>query len=155
MPKKIEYSYETFAKDIKTLAGKIKRSGIEFDHIVALSRGGLIPGVVLSHKLNVRMVPISWSLRDFEDREVNAWIPELIHLGHNILVVDDIIDSGRCLTTLLDDWRESMGSSFSTDSLYIASLIYNVDQSIIPNFYAKKISRKKVPEWYDFWWEKK
>lgn len=150
----IKYKRKDFDKDIETLVTKIKKSKVEFSYIVALSRGGLIPGVVLSHKLELRLVPISWSTRDNPmDREYNCWIPEDVNTGKKILVVDDIIDSGEALRTMFEDWSSSVGNKLNAENIYIASLIYNKDQSIVPNFYGTKISRKKTPEWFEFWWE--
>ena len=152
--KMIKYKKKDFDKDIDTLVAKINKSKVKFNYIVALSRGGLIPGVVLSHKLDVRLVPINWSTRDNPmDREYNCWIPEDINEGKKVLVVDDIIDSGEALRTMFDDWNSSVCNKLNTENIYIASLIYNKDQSIVPNFYGTKISRKKTPEWFEFWWE--
>ena len=151
----IKYTNKQFEYDINILVNKIKASGIGFEYIVALSRGGLIPGVVLSHKLGLRLVPISWSTRDHKDRESNLWIPEDICNGHNILIVDDIIDSGGAIKSLLEDWNLSTYSKLDYSRVFIASLIYNKDQSIVPEFYSTEISRKNTPEWFEFWWEKK
>lgn len=151
--KKIKYTKKQFDTDIDVLVKKIKKSKIEFKYIVALSRGGLIPGVVLSHKLSLRLVPLSWSTRDFENREFNCWIPEDINNGDKVLVVDDIIDSGEALKTMFEDWNSSVSNQLAYNNISIATLIYNKDQSIVPHFYATKISRKKVPEWFEFWWE--
>ena len=144
--KVIKYKKSQFDKDIDTLVKKIKKSKVKFSYIVALSRGGLIPGVVLSHKLDLKLVPISWSTRDHEEKESNCC--------HKVLVVDDIIDSGEALKTLFEDWQSSVCNKLDYSNVYIASLIYNKDQSIVPEFYATKISRKKTPEWFVFWWEK-
>jgi hypoxanthine phosphoribosyltransferase len=151
--KTIKYKKKQFDEDIETLVSKIKRSKVEFSYIVALSRGGLIPGVVLSHKLNLRLVPISWSTRDHENKESNCWVPEDINNGKKVLVVDDIVDSGEALRTMFEDWNLSVCKKLDYNNIYVASLIYNKDQSIVPNFYGTKISRKKVPEWFEFWWE--
>ena len=62
--KTIKYKKKQFDQDIETLVSKIKKSKVEFSYIVALSRGGLIPGVILSHKLGLKLVTISWSTRD-------------------------------------------------------------------------------------------
>ena len=155
MAKVIKYTKKDFDKDIDYLVKKIKRSKIQFNYIVALSRGGLIPGVVLSHKLDLRLVPVSWSTRDTGDKEYNCWIPEDIQAGYKILVVDDIVDSGEALRTLFADWDASAPKKLNFDNVHVASLIYNKDQSIVPEFYSRKISRKKTPEWFEFWWEKK
>ena len=152
--KTIKYKKKDFDKDIDTLVKKIKKSKVEFSYMVALSRGGLIPGVILSHKLGMRLVPISWSTRDSPmDRESNCWVPEDVNNGKKVLVVDDIIDSGESLKTMFEDWNSSVGMKLDYSNIYIASLIYNKDQSIVPEFYGTKISRKKTPEWFEFWWE--
>jgi hypoxanthine phosphoribosyltransferase len=151
--KKIKYTKKQFDNDIEVLVKKIKKSKINFSYIVALSRGGLIPGVVLSHKLNLKLVPINWSLRDHGEKESNLWIPEDIGNGNNVLVVDDIIDSGEAIKTLLEDWNLSACDKLDYSRVFVASLIYNKDQSIVPEFYGTKISRKKTPEWFEFWWE--
>jgi hypoxanthine phosphoribosyltransferase len=151
--KKIKYTKKQFDNDIEVLVKKIKKSKINFSYIVALSRGGLIPGVVLSHKLNLKLVPINWSLRDHGEKESNLWIPEDIGNGNNVLVVDDIIDSGEAIKTLLEDWNLSACDKLDYSRVFVASLIYNKDQSIVPEFYSTKISRKKTPEWFEFWWE--
>lgn len=149
----IKYKKKQFDEDIQTLVGKIKKSKVEFSYIVALSRGGLIPGVVLSHKLKLNLWPVSWSTRDSQQRETNTWIPEDVNDGHKILVVDDIVDSGACLTSLFEEWDSCVVNKMNRKNIYIATLIYNKDQCIVPQFYANKISRKKTPEWFEFWWE--
>ena len=153
MAKVIKYKRKQFDEDIVTLVSKIKKSKVEYSYIVALSRGGLIPGVILSHKLGLKLVPITWSTRDSGDKESNCWIPEDVNDGHKILVVDDIVDSGEALKTLLEDWNSSIYNQLMMENIHVATLIYNKDQSIVPKFYANKISRKKVPEWFEFWWE--
>jgi hypoxanthine phosphoribosyltransferase len=82
-------------------------------------------------------------------------VPEDINDGHKVLVVDDIIDSGEALRTMFEDWQSSVCNKLDYNNIYVASLIYNKDQCIVPKYYAMKISRKKVPEWFEFWWEEK
>jgi hypoxanthine phosphoribosyltransferase len=151
--KKIKYTKKQFDNDIDTLVKKIQKSKVQYDYIVALSRGGLIPGVVLSHKLKLRLVPISWSTRDFQERETNCWIPEDVNKGCKILVVDDIIDSGESLETMFEDWNSSVNGNLNCENIDVACLIYNKEQGIVPKYYASKILRSKNPEWIVFWWE--
>lgn len=151
--KTIKYKKSQFDKDIDTLVRKIKRSKVKYSYIVALSRGGLIPGVILSHKLGLKLVPVTWSTRDSGEKESNCWVPEDINNGHKVLVVDDIVDSGEALKTMFEDWQSSVCNKLNMENVYVATLIYNKDQGIVPEFYATKISRKKTPEWFEFWWE--
>ena len=60
--------------------------------MVGISRGGLIPGVMLSHKLNAGFEPLEWQTRDgeFKDRiKANGFNKNL----KGTIFVDDICDS--------------------------------------------------------------
>ena len=154
----IDYSFSDFSAGIDSIANAIKSSGWSPDYIVGIVRGGSIPAVFLSHKLNVPVQMVHWNTRDTSkwiSNEHNCWVPEDINNGHKVLVADDIIDSGEALRTMFEDWQSSVCNKLDYSNIYIASLIYNKDQSIVPEYYGTKISRKKVPEWFTFWWEEK
>ena len=72
---KLYYSWEEVEELVDLLAKQITKSGYQIEYIFGLQRGGLIPAVLLSHKLGIPMT---------QD-------PTLPH----ILVVDDICDSGK------------------------------------------------------------
>ena len=65
--------------------------------IVGLSRGGLIPSVIISNMLNIRKV-YSIGLRTYADQEKasNAEVYQVPDIGpmQKILLIDDISDSG-------------------------------------------------------------
>ena len=50
---KIYLTWKDIEDAVTSLAHRIKESGIEITSIYGLPRGGLIPAVMLSHKLNV------------------------------------------------------------------------------------------------------
>ena len=64
---------------VESLAYQIRQSGEEIGAIVGLARGGLIPAVMLSHKLGIPLVS--------EDHEAEGYL----------LIVDDICDTGNTL----------------------------------------------------------
>lgn len=78
--KKIFYSWEEFSQDIMILADEVQRAmtkrGLHFDGIFGMPRGGLVPAVCLSHRLD---------------------LPLLLAPTSKSLVVDDIADTGRTL----------------------------------------------------------
>lgn len=80
MKKKI-LDWSDIERAVERLAENIKLSGREFDAISGLPRGGLIPAVMLSHKLNLPYVDFSGEAEDFD----------------KVLLVDDICDSGETL----------------------------------------------------------
>jgi hypoxanthine phosphoribosyltransferase len=78
---KIYLSWEDVNNAVESLAHQIKNSNEHIEAITGLPRGGLIPAVLLSHKLGLPYVNL------FNDCE-----------GHeNVLVIDDICDSGETL----------------------------------------------------------
>ena len=97
------------------------------DYVVGITRGGLPLALVLSHMLNCRMETLKVKLRDSEDGEEcesNLWMAEDA-FGYvleqdrngvwdkalsdpskkkNILVVDDINDTGATFNWIKQDW---------------------------------------------------
>ena len=76
---KIQVSWWDMSDLIKDLAEKIPFEVPLIDSIYGIPRGGLIPAVILSHKLGLPMVDI---------------------IGRNTLVVDDMSDSGVTLSKM-------------------------------------------------------
>ena len=118
--KKDFIDWNEFEFIIQILANKIIKSGLEFDSVYGLPRGGLIPAVILSHKLGI---PYD-------------------NFGE-VLVVDDICDSGETLRPFTDPYIKST----------TAVLHYKPHTSTIkPDFYAvESIS----DEWIVYPWEEK
>ena len=95
-------------------------------------------------------MPLTWSTRDFEDKEINETIPADMNAGQNILLVDDLIDTGKTISQVIETFGD-----FPKDSLSIACLYLNTDQDVMPDFFHKTISRKEDERWINFWWEDK
>lgn len=74
------------------------------DYIVAIARGGLVPGAYLSHMIDKPMKCITWQLRDGRIRESLPW--HALEPSSQILIIDDINDSGNTFTEILQDIRE-------------------------------------------------
>lgn len=98
------------------------------DYIVGITRGGLPLATILSHKLNIRMETLKVKLRDHYDGEScesNLWMSEEafgynypeesgvtgarwdIKQRKNILIVDDINDTGATFDWIKNDWQSS------------------------------------------------
>jgi hypoxanthine phosphoribosyltransferase len=153
----IDYEYNDFRSGIDEIAKAIKASGWAPDYIVGIVRGGSVPAVYLSHKLKVPVVMVSWSTRDTTifGKESNCWIPEDIHAGKKVLVVDDIVDGGDTIRELLDDWNESTAGlgDLPVDNLRVAAMYYNTAQDVKVDFYHREIDRNEDPRWVIFPWE--
>lgn len=144
----MRYSFTHFKKDADSLVHQITGSGKFYDYVVGVVRGGAVPAVYLSHRLGIPLRMVSWStFHSDQMRESALDIADDIADGKSILIVDDILDSGRTMKELLEDWgcdRSRVG---------IACLIYNKDQEIVPDYYGTLISRESYKDWVNFWWE--
>ena len=114
-------------KLISTICRDISTSGWRPDYVVGLTRGGLLPAVMISHWFNIPCETLTVSLRDGKQCESNLWMSEDAFgyvratavprpvgeptsdaaLRKNILIVDDINDSGATLNWIREDWPSS------------------------------------------------
>jgi len=153
----IDYGYGDFSSGIDHIVRSIKSSGWYPDYIVGIVRGGSVPAVYLSHKLKVPVVVVSWNTRDTTifGKESNCWIPEDIHKGKKVLVVDDIVDGGDTIRELLADWNKSTAGlgDLPVDNLRVAAMCYNTAQDVNVDFYHREIDRNEDQRWVIFPWE--
>ena len=84
--------------DVNALVRQLVLSDYKPAVIVGIARGGLTPGVMISHWLNLPFKPIHASLRDFPHWE--AYLPK--PTDKRVLVVDDICDSGETFSKMTD-----------------------------------------------------
>lgn len=143
---------------IHSITKQIKESDFEPDYIVGIVRGGAIPAVLLSHKLNLPVHMLHWSTRDVDSsvvcNEMNCWIPEDILNGKKVLIVEDIIDSGKTILEILQDWQRSIHKELPLTNIRICSIVYNESQKVSVDFFYEKIDRNTNTDWYVFPWEK-
>lgn len=144
----IFYSHSEFNTDIKQLVKQLE--GKQFDVIVGINRGGCIPAVCLSHALKTPCTMIDFSTRDginFHPRSLFTYFEELSQQCPKILIVDDLIDSGKAMKALLP-----IVKCYTQPSL--AVLLYNTDVVLdIETYYGTAFSRKAEPRYFDFFWE--
>ena len=107
-------------QDIKTQALEITQQlygdsiNWQPDYIVGINRGGLTPAVMLSHFLNKPMYTLDIRLRDgAREPESNIKMAFDAWEGKNILIVDDINDTGATFQWIKKDWVSSMAGAYA------------------------------------------
>jgi len=155
------FNWDTITSMTMKIASQIRKSNWRPDYIVGLTRGGLVPAVLLSHELDVPCETLKVALRDGEETESNSWMAEDAYNGKKILVVDDINDTGETLLWIQEDWRNGVfpGNERWEDiwgsNVRVAVLHDNMPSKFQNVTYvASEINKNKDPQWIVYPWEK-
>ena len=136
------------------------------DYVVGITRGGLVPATMISQYLDCPMNTLKVSLRDSNpESESNLWMSEDAY-GYdnpqkNLLIVDDINDSGATLNWIRQDWQAGCLPNDPTwetvwgNNVRVAVLLDNeTSNSNVPVSYSGQHINKSVdPSWVVFPWE--
>jgi xanthine phosphoribosyltransferase len=194
---KLVIKQQEFNGLVAKLCRDIANSGWRPDYIVGLTRGGLLPAVMISHYFNIPMHTLSVSLRDNDaGPESNLWMAEdalgprtrertvddindiggilqaansLLEEGStykNILVVDDINDTGATLNWIMQDWPSGC---FPDDPAWDEVWNQNVKFAVVVDnlastctakmdYVGMEVNKAENNVWIDFpyedWWTK-
>lgn len=149
------------------------------DYVVGLTRGGLVPANLISQYLDVPMETLKISLRDGTGGESNLWMAEEAfgyvpsdkqeiiksrwdpHFKKNILIVDDINDTGATIDWIVKDWPS--GCFPSNDiwkkvwngnvrfAVLVDNQASNCERSM--DYAGMEINKAECDVWVDFPWE--
>ena len=131
------------------------------DIIVGVTRGGLIPAVMMSHYTGIRMETIDVRLRDtFNSPEHAVWMAEEAGAGKRILILDDINDTGETFKWIVKDWEESNPPADWVDiwgnNVRFATIIDNAPSKFDVDYTSIEINKAEDPAWIVFpfeeWW---
>lgn len=132
------------------LAEQILKSKKPIDEIVAIARGGLSLGLILTDFLQKPISTIT--IQSYTDIKKQGLVQITSKLGKpirdkNILLVDDIADSGKTFVRAI-----SYLGTFRPKSITTASLFYKPHSSFKPDFFAKEtdlwiLLPHEVTEW--------
>lgn len=142
------YSYDEFLEDLKDLYNKIDSKIGKPDAIIAIARGGL----TMAHLLSLR-----WDLREVYTLNAISYqgekqgelivknIPSIPEGFSKVLIVDEIVDSGKSLIKIVEILKElNPKVDFFTSAIFQkSSAIFQADFSL-----------REPESWIDFFWEK-
>ena len=151
MANKLWYPWDEMRRDVNTLCREIVLDKFDPCCIVGLSRGGLLPGVMMSHWLNKPFKPVKAALRDFPEWE--DYLPR--KTDERVLIVDDICDSGETFTRMknyIKGPRMNQPLELPTEVRF-ASLWWNNECDFEPHYYAQECAKDTEGIWIHFPWE--
>ncbi|MBU2958709.1 xanthine phosphoribosyltransferase [Paracoccus sp. 1_MG-2023] len=93
-------SWDQLHRDARALAWRL--DGRDWRAVVAITRGGLVPAMIVARELDIRTID-TISVKSYHKQEqgglkvLKSPDAELMGDGEDILVIDDLVDSGRTL----------------------------------------------------------
>ena len=133
---------------IRELARQIAGDGYQPDVILGIARGGLIPTGSLGYALSIKncyMMNVEYYTDVDERLDVPVILPpylELVDLEHsNILVIDDVADTGHTLAKVYEFVEHSVRS-------VKAAVLYEKSRSVIKCEYVWR----RTDQWINFPW---
>ena len=178
--KKVYVSWSDIQRQSQEIIRQMYHDNWKPDYVVGITRGGLVPANLISQYLDVPMHTLGVSLRDTSGMspESNLWmaedafgyVPKEERIDEkcssetrrkNILIVDDINDSGATLNWIKQDWSSGcLPNDPSWDEIWgsnvrVAVLYDNqVSTSQLDISYAaEEINKHETPQWIVFPWE--
>jgi xanthine phosphoribosyltransferase len=142
MPEFEIISWERLHRDCEQLVSKLEEVPFKFQKIIAVTRGGLIPSGIVASILNIRVIDTicmqsyddkSYSQRDLIVRKVSSFEGD----GSDILVVDDIVDTGATVEKIREFYPKS----------FVAALYVKAAGRTAANVYVSEINKWIVLPW--------
>ena len=98
-------SWDQLHRDARALAWRLDGQGPDngaWRAVVAITRGGLVPAMIVARELDIRVVDtisvVSYAHQDRTEARVSkSPQAELMKDGQGILIIDDLVDTGRTL----------------------------------------------------------
>ncbi len=132
-------SWNTYHALTQSLAAKILKDKKQFDEIVAISRGGLTLGHLLSDFLRIPISTIT--IQSYTDIQTQGELKITQKLqvsirDKNILLVDDVSDTGKTLKRAISYLKKSRPARITT-----ATMFYKPHSVFKPDFYVETTSK--------------
>jgi len=182
MIKKHRYSWQDVEKMCVQIVNQMYADGWKPDYIVGITRGGNIPATIISNITGIRCEALKVSLRDDNrESESNLWMAEDA-FGYvsvtdrddvwskatsdpakkkNILIVDDINDTGATFNWIINDWTSGClpdhpnWNTVWNQNVRFATLTDNLASEFIEHcaYTCHEINKAEEDVWLVYPWE--
>ncbi len=133
----------------RQLVQQLRRANFRIDVIVAIARGGFVPGRLLSDMLGIHDLT-SFKIEHYQGayKQHEAFVKYPLNAdinGRNVLLLDDVCDSGDTFTVGVEHIRQCG----TVNEIRTAALHLKTVSKFIPDFYAGTVSEWR---WHIYPW---
>jgi hypothetical protein len=138
MAEKLYLSFDDIKTHIQLFADQCEPK--QYDLIIGIARGGVVPAVMLSHAMKTPIDFVMWQTRDGSTKE-HEKLMQLTSSFERVLIVDDMNDSGATINSIKQEVNNSKVDFFTVTQ-------YNQTEHPIRNYGIETHG-----EWVVFPWE--
>jgi hypoxanthine phosphoribosyltransferase len=179
MIKKHYYNWQDVERMCVSIVNQMYADSWRPDYIVGITRGGNVPATIISNMTGIRCEALKVSLRDDNsDSESNCWMAEdafgyvsvenrindvAVDTNNrkNILIVDDINDTGATFNWIMKDWKSGcLPSSHDWNDIFgsnvrFATLTDNLASEFNSNvsYTCHEVNKTEEDVWLVYPWE--
>ena len=162
MIKKHHYSWQDIENMCSSIVLQMFEDNWKPDYIVGITRGGNVPATIISNMTSIRCEAIKVSLRDdTSESESNLWMGEDAYHGKNILIVDDINDTGATFNWITKDWQsgcmpnDDKWQSVWNNNVRFATLTDNLASEFTEHcaYTCHEVNKSEEDVWLVYPWE--
>jgi uncharacterized protein len=179
MIKKHYYSWTDIERMCVSIVNQMYADNWRPDYIVGLTRGGNVPATIISNMTGIRCEALKVSLRDDDsESESNCWMAEDAfgyvsaenrindvvvdtNIRKNILIVDDINDTGATFNWIMKDWQagclphNNKWKSVWNNNVRFATLTDNLASEFTERcaYTCHEINKSEEDVWLVYPWE--
>lgn len=152
----INHTWEELSIDVSNLTSRIHNDKFKPQFIIGITRGGLIPATMLSHRLDCPLLTYDPLYDDISKLRCSFE-------RNSILIVDEINDSGTTINsirksiikTLKGEYREGWEDVFELNNIKFLTLYNNLNSMAKVDYFSNFIDKGGIHKdlWINFAWE--
>jgi uncharacterized protein len=133
-------SWEEIYNLSRQLASKLRKANFRIDIIVAIARGGYVPGRLLSDMLGISDLTC-FKIEHYQGayKHLETYVKYPLNAdinGRNVLLLDDVCDSGDTFAVGIEHIRQCG----AVNEIHTAALHLKTVSRFIPDFYIETVS---------------